>query len=307
MPRPIPAVRIRGLVKSYRGAPPAVDGLDLEVAAGSCFGLLGPNGAGKTTTIRVICAASPRDAGEVEVLGRDPAREPRALKARLGVVPQQDNLDPDFSVRRNLVVYARYFGIPAALARGKADELLRFFRVEDRGDGVVEELSGGLRRRVILARALLNDPELLVLDEPTTGLDPQSRHELWDRVRDLRRRGVSILLTTHYMEEAEALCDRVAIMDRGRVLVEGAPADLVRRHARREVVEVLGEAAGDPSSWAGPGDEVERLPARTVLYTDDGEAAYHRVMKAAPGAVATLRRATLEDVFLRLTGRGLRE
>ena len=302
-----PAVRIRGLVKSYRGAPPAVDGLDLEVAAGSCFGLLGPNGAGKTTTIRVLCAASPRDAGEVEVLGRDPAREPRALKARLGVVPQQDNLDPDFSVRRNLVVYARYFGIPAERARAKADELLRFVRVEDRADGVVEELSGGLRRRLVIARALLNDPDLLVLDEPTTGLDPQSRHELWDRVRELRRRGVTILLTTHYMEEAEALCDRVAIVDRGKVLVEGTPADLVKKHVRREVVEIHGAEGADPSCWAGPGDEVERLPERIVIYTDDGEAVYHRVCGAAPGAVAALRRASLEDVFLRLTGRGLRE
>ncbi|MCK6479708.1 MAG: ABC transporter ATP-binding protein [Planctomycetaceae bacterium] len=305
-----PAVSIRGLRKTYRGAPPgappAVDGLDLSVAAGSCFGLLGPNGAGKTTTIRILCAASPRDAGEVAVLGVDPALEPRVLKGRIGVVPQLDNLDPDFSVLRNLLVYARYFGIPAPRARERAAELLRFVRLEDRSGDPVEELSGGLRRRLVIARALLHDPELLVLDEPTTGLDPQSRRVLWDRVRELRRGGKTILLTTHYMEEAEALCDRVAIVDRGRVLVDGAPADLVRTHARRSVVELRGESAA-LASLAAPPDEVDRLEDRTVIYSDDGETLYHKMIQSAPGADAHLRRATLEDVFLRLTGRGLRE
>jgi lipooligosaccharide transport system ATP-binding protein len=284
-----------------------VDGLDLEVASGSCFGLLGPNGAGKTTTIRVLCAASPRDAGEVEVLGLDPARDGRAVKARIGVVPQLDNLDPDFTVLTNLVVYARYFGIPAERARERALELLRFVRLEDRAGAAVEELSGGLKRRLVIARALLHDPRLLVLDEPTTGLDPQSRHELWDRVRELRRGGVTILLTTHYMEEAESLCDRVAIVDRGRVLVEGPPKELVKRHARREVVEALGGDFADPAGLAGPGGEAEVHGERLSVYTDHGEEVYHRLVQSTTGADVTLRRATLEDVFLRLTGRGLRE
>jgi len=302
-----PAVLIRGLRKSFGAGPPAVDGLDLEVAPGSCFGLLGPNGAGKTTTIRVLCAASPRDAGEVRVLGLDPAEEPRAVKARLGIVPQMDNLDPDFSVLRNLLVYARYYRIPAPEARRRALELLRFVRLEDRADGSVEDLSGGLKRRLVIARALLHEPALLVLDEPTTGLDPQARHELWERVRELRRRGVTILLTTHYMEEAEALCDRVAIMDRGRVLVEGAPRDLVRAHARREVVEVPAAAGGGGADLGGPGDEVEVHGDRVLVYTDRGEEAWHRLSARFPGADLLLRRATLEDVFLRATGRGLRE
>jgi lipooligosaccharide transport system ATP-binding protein len=308
-----PAVSIRGLRKSYRGASPsaplAVDGLDLEVAGGTCFGLLGPNGAGKTTTIRVLCAASPRDAGEVSVLGLDPARSPAALKARIGVVPQLDNLDPDFSVLRNLVVYARYFGIPAARAGERAAELLRFVRMEDRSADPVEELSGGLKRRLVIARALLHDPELLILDEPTTGLDPQSRRVLWDRVRELRKAGKTVLLTTHYMEEAEALCDRVAIVDQGRILVEGVPAELVSRHARRSVVEVhaSGAAAGAAAAQAGPGDEVDRLEDRVMIYAGDGETVYHKVIQTVPAADALLRRATLEDVFLRLTGRGLRE
>jgi lipooligosaccharide transport system ATP-binding protein len=284
-----------------------VDGLDLEVATGSCFGLLGPNGAGKTTTIRVLCAASPRDAGEVEVLGLDPARDGGTLKGRVGIVPQLDNLDPDFTVLKNLVVYARYFGIPAERARERGLELLRFVHLEDRAGAAVEELSGGLKRRLVIARALLHDPRLLVLDEPTTGLDPQSRHQLWDRVRALRKRGVTILLTTHYMEEAEALCDRVAIVDRGRVLVEGPPAALVRRHARREVVEAHGAEFGDPAALAGPGGEAELHGDRLSVYTEDGEKVYHDLIHRFPGADVALRRATLEDVFLRLTGRGLRE
>ncbi len=284
-----------------------MDGIDLDVAAGSCFGLLGPNGAGKTTTIRVLCAASPRDGGEVEVLGIDPAVAPRALKARLGLVPQVDNLDPDFTVLRNLVVYARYFGIPAARARERALELLRFVRLEDRAGSPVEDLSGGLKRRLVIARALLHDPGMLVLDEPTTGLDPQARHEVWDRVREVRRRGVTVLLTTHYMEEAEALCDRVAIMDRGRILVEGTPADLVRRHAKREVVEAHGIPGPEVAAAAGPGDEVEARGDRLAVFTGDGESVYHRLVQGRPGADVTLRRSTLEDVFLRLAGRALRE
>jgi lipooligosaccharide transport system ATP-binding protein len=302
-----PAIRIRGLRKSYAGAPPAVDGLDLEVATGSCFGLLGPNGAGKTTTIRVLCAASPRDAGEVEILGLDPAKDAKAVKGSIGIVPQLDNLDPDFTVLQNLVVYGRYFAIPADRARERGAELLRFVRLEDRAGAAVEELSGGLKRRLVIARALLHDPRLLVLDEPTTGLDPQSRHQLWDRVRELRKRGVTILLTTHYMEEAEALCDRVAIVDKGKVLVEGTPAELVRRHARREVVEAHGAEFGDPAALAGPGGEAELHGDRLSIYTERGEEVYHTMIQRFPGADVSLRRATLEDVFLRMTGRGLRE
>jgi lipooligosaccharide transport system ATP-binding protein len=304
-----PAVRIRGLRKSYApGAPPAVDGLDLVVPAGLCYGLLGPNGAGKTSTIRVLCAASPRDAGEVEVLGLDPALEPRRLKGLLGVVPQMDNLDPDFTVRRNLLVYARYFRLPPAEAEARADRLLAALRLGEKAGERVDALSGGLKRRLVIARALLHGPRLLVLDEPTTGLDPQSRHELWDRVRDLRKEGVTILLTTHYMEEAEALCDRVAIVDRGRVLLEGPPRDLVRTRARREVVEVHGPAAvAAAATLAEDGEEADGHTDRVFLFTDRGEAAYHRLSARFPGAEVVLRRATLEDVFLRATGRGLRE
>ncbi len=304
---PSPAISIRGLSKSYGDAPPAVDGLDLEVLPGACFGLLGPNGAGKTTTIRVACAASPRDGGEVSVLGLDPAVAPRALKARIGVVPQADNLDPDFSVLRNLLVYARYYGIPPAEARRRAEALLRFFRLEERGGGPVEALSGGMKRRLVLARALLHEPPLLFLDEPTTGLDPQSRHQVWERVRDLRARGVTILLTTHYMEEAEALCDRVAIVDRGKVLVEGPPKDLVRTHARCEVVEIAGAGEPEAAALRAEGEDAEALPRRVLVYSDCGEKVYHRLAERhGPGRLA-LRRATLEDVFLRLTGRDLRE
>ncbi|MHC4821240.1 MAG: ABC transporter ATP-binding protein [Planctomycetota bacterium] len=307
MSSPGAALRIRGLRKSYGDAPPAVDGLDLEVDQGTCFGLLGPNGAGKTTTIRVICAASPRQGGEVSVLGLDPAVSPREVKAVIGIVPQLDNLDPDFSVRRNLEVYGRYFGLDRETAHRRTKELLRFVRLEDRADAEVESLSGGLKRRLVIARALLHEPRLLVLDEPTTGLDPQSRHELWGRIRELRRRGVTILLTTHYMEEAESLCDRVAIVDHGKVLMEGPPRELVRKEARREVVEIHGESIENPESLAEEGDDVESLPERVLIYTDAGEAVYHRVRERYPDIDVSLRRATLEDVFLKATGRDLRE
>jgi lipooligosaccharide transport system ATP-binding protein len=309
-PSPLPALLIRGLHKRFGDAPPAVDGLDLEVPQGCCFGLLGPNGAGKTTTIRILCAASPRDAGEVRVLGHDPAVEPRTVKRLLGIVPQQDNLDPDFSVFRNLVVYARYFGIGRAAAEVRARELLAFVRMEDRLDHRVDSLSGGLKRRLVIARALLHNPSVLVLDEPTTGLDPQSRHTLWDRVRELRRGGTTILLTTHYMEEAEALCDRVAIVDHGKILIEGTPRELIRTRARSEVVEVHGlqpEAAAAAVDLALPGEDAEAHGERLYLYTERGEAALHRVRERFPGAEVMLRRGTLEDVFLRATGRGLRE
>ncbi len=311
MTGPASSVVIRGLRKSFGSGPPAVDGLDLDVPAGSCYGLLGPNGAGKTTTIRILCAASPRDAGDVRILGMDPAEEPRRVKGMLGIVPQVDNLDPDFSVLRNLVVYGRYFGLRRAAAETRARELLAFVRMTDRADDAVEALSGGLKRRLVIARALLHDPKMVILDEPTTGLDPQSRHELWDRVRELRRRGVTLLLTTHYMEEAEALCDRVAIVDQGKVLVEGTPRELIRTRARPEVVEVHGldpaAAAAAAADLGAPGEDLEAHGERLLVYTDRGEDALHRVRGRFPGAEVLLRRGTLEDVFLRATGRGLRE
>ncbi len=301
-----PVVQAEQVVKRF-GDLTAVDGISLDVQAGECFGLLGPNGAGKTTTVRMIQAASPITAGRIRVLGHDVAVEPRRVKAALGVCPQQDNLDEDFSVLRNLLVYARYFGIPRTEARRRAMELLEFLQLQDRAGTGVRELSGGMKRRLVIARALLNDPRLLLLDEPTTGLDPQVRHSIWQRVRALSRSGTTILLTTHYMEEAAALCDRLVIMDRGRIVAQGAPEALVREHVARDVIEVADGSEALPDFAAARGWVTEAVPDRLLIYSARGDEDYRALREGFPAARVLLRRATLEDVFLKLTGRDLRE
>jgi len=303
-----PVVEARGLCKRYAGRQVVRD-VSFTVAAGECVGLLGPNGAGKTTTIRMVTCFAPPDGGALAVLGLEMAvANHRAIKERLGIVQQEESLDPDLSVEKNLLVYASYFGIPAAEAARRTDELIRFAELEDHRRSRIATLSGGMKRRLMLARALLQDPSLLVLDEPTTGLDPQARRLVWERVRGLKRHGTTILLTTHYMEEAEHLCDRLIIMDDGRIVAEGAPAALIAAHVGAEVVEVYLQD-DDPSNdgivarlGVGPWRS-ERVGEVLYLYLRDGG--------PPPETLAGLhfaqRRATLEDVFLTLTGHGLRE
>jgi lipooligosaccharide transport system ATP-binding protein len=301
-------VRARGLVKRF-GEFTAVDGIDVQIDRGEAFGFLGPNGAGKSSTMRMIGCVSPPTSGELAVLGRDPQRDGPAIRARLGVVPQQDSLDTELTVLDNLLIYARYFGMPRATARAKAVELLEFAQLTDRADSIVEPLSGGMKRRLTIARALVNQPELLLLDEPTTGLDPQARHVLWDRLFRLKKQGVTLVLTTHYMDEAEQLCDRLVVMDGGRIVAEGSPRSLIEEWSTREVLE-LRFAAEDDATYApkveGLADRVEVLPDRLLLYAADGEAALQEVQRRGLDPVSSLvRRSTLEDVFLRLTGRTL--
>ncbi len=301
-----PVVEARELVKVF-GAVRAVDGVSFEVRRGECFGLLGPNGAGKTTTIRMIYGFSPRTSGELRVFGMDVARHRRAVLARTGVCQQENNLDPDLTVEENLRVYARYFDLPGHVARRRAGELLEFIALAHRRHDRVETLSGGMLRRLMLARALIHEPDLLILDEPTTGLDPQSRHQVWERLEALKEQGITLVLTTHYMEEAQRLCDRVVIMDHGRVLVEGPPGDLVRRHVGRYVVEVADPGPSVRESVSDAGLDHEDLGYRLIVYCEDGEAVFRRLEEAAGNGRCVLRMATLEDVFLRLTGRELRE
>jgi lipooligosaccharide transport system ATP-binding protein len=287
-----------------------VRGIDFTVAGQECFGFLGPNGAGKTTTMRMLACIAPPTAGSLEVLGR-PVEQARAIKRRMGVVPQETNLDEGVSVLENLLIYARYFDIPPRRARPKAEELLRFVALDDRRDWYIMQLSGGMKRRLLIARALVNDPELLILDEPTTGLDPQARHLVWEKLRALKRQGVTLLLTTHYMEEAAQLCDRLVIMHEGRILVEGAPRALIARQTSPQVVEVFEPpAAALPAleGLAARAERVERLPDRWLLYTREGDELLAAVRAVVPDRGAVwLRGGTLEDVFLRLTGRGLLE
>jgi lipooligosaccharide transport system ATP-binding protein len=304
-------VDARGLRKRY-GATEVVCGVDFQVGARECFGLLGPNGAGKTTTIRMITCFSPMTAGHLAVLGMPViAANHAAIKARLGVAPQEENLDPDLSVEMNLLVYASYFGIPRVEARGRARELLAFAELGEKAGARIDVLSGGMKRRLVLARALINRPELLVLDEPTTGLDPQARHLVWERLRALKRRGVAMLLTTHYMEEAAQLCDRLVVMDRGHIIAEGTPAALIERHVGREVIEV--STGGDPAhrerilALCRPlGGRVEVLGDAVVLHVN-GQTDARAALGALAGEELVHRRATLEDVFLTLTGRELRD
>ena len=285
----------------------AVDDLSFTVAAGECFGILGPNGAGKTSTIRMVYGFSPLAAGTLRVFGLDITREFRAIKARIGVCQQENNLDPELTVLQNLLVFARYFNIPAAEAGRRASELLKFMTLDHRENSRAVDLSGGMVRRIVMARALLNRPELLILDEPTTGLDPQSRHLVWERLEELRANGLTILLTTHYMEEASRLCDRLIIMDGGRLLVEGKPAELVRRHVGRHVLEVAGPEAGLAEFLTQRSVPYESFGHRLIITIEDGSDLYREISERLCSGACTMRMATLEDVFLRLTGRELRE
>jgi lipooligosaccharide transport system ATP-binding protein len=304
-------VEARDLMKSY-GSRAAVAGIDFEVGPGICFGFLGPNGAGKTTTMKMIYGLATVDGGELSVLGMDAARQRREIKSRLGVVPQETNLDADLTVRENLMQQALYFGIDSEQAAARAGELLDFSLLSDRADERIHGLSGGMKRRLLISRALMGDPELVVLDEPTTGLDPQARLAVWQALDRLRRRGVTLVLTTHYMEEAERLCDRLVIMDEGRIVAEGRPADLVRDHVGREVLELRLDEGCDADRLVASLDgriQGHDLSERTLmLYADDAEVVLEELdHDVFPTESALVRRATLEDVFLRLTGRSLRE
>jgi lipooligosaccharide transport system ATP-binding protein len=303
-----PAVCARELTKRF-GDFTAVDRIDVEVVPGEAFGFLGPNGAGKSSTMRMIGCVSPPSSGQLRILGLDPRTDGPAIRARLGVVPQQDTLDVELTVRENLILYARYFGISRPAARAKADELLEFAQLTERANSKVEPLSGGMKRRLTIARSLVNDPEILLLDEPTTGLDPQARHVLWDRLFRLKRQGVTLVLTTHYMDEAEQLCDRLVVMDGGRIVAEGSPRSLVEQHSSREVLELrfgVDDHAELATSMQGLAARVEVLPDRLLLYTEDGEEAMDAVAERGLQPLSSLiRRSSLEDVFLRLTGRTL--
>lgn len=301
-------IRAENLVKAY-GEFRAVDGISFDVPAGESFGLLGPNGAGKSTTMRMIGGVTQRTAGRLEIMGLDPERQGPEVRAHLGVVPQQDNLDEELRVRDNLIVYGRYFGLPMPYLRQRADELLAFAQLEDKAAARVDSLSGGMKRRLTIARSLVNEPKILLLDEPTTGLDPQARHVLWDRLFRLKEQGVTLVLTTHYMDEAEQLCDRLIVVDKGRIMAEGSPAALIREHSSREVLEVRFGAernAAVVGQLDGVGERVEALPDRVLVYAEDGERALELIRARGLHPLTSLvRRASLEDVFLRLTGRSL--
>src|SRR5262245_39600808 len=314
MPEPTTAssalITARGLTKRF-GEFIAVDAIDFDVAAGESFGCLGPNGAGKTSTMRMIGCVSPISDGTRRVMDMDPGVDGPRIRARLGVVPQQDALDAELTVRENLVMYGRYFGLERVEVNRRADELLEFAQLTERANDQVEPLSGGMKRRLTIARSLINEPTVLLLDEPTTGLDPQARHLLWDRLYRLKQRGVTLVLTTHYMDEAEQLCDRLVVMDKAKIVAEGSPRSLIERYSTREVTE-LRFAPGDSETLDGRLDgiaqRVEHLPDRVLLYADDGEAAAVAVHQRGLQPESVLvRRSSLEDVFLRLTGRSLIE
>jgi lipooligosaccharide transport system ATP-binding protein len=301
-------IHARGLTKRF-GDFTAVDAIDFDVAPGESFGFLGPNGAGKTSTMRMIGCVSPTSGGMLRILGQDPERDGPRIRARLGVVPQQDTLDNELTVRENLVLYGRYFGLSRAECARRADDLLEFAQLTERANDQVEHLSGGLKRRLTIGRSLINEPDLMLLDEPTTGLDPQARHLLWDRLYRLKQRGVTLVLTTHYMDEAEQLCDRLVVMDKARIVAEGSPRSLIEQYSTREVTE-LRFAAGVQETLDGQLDglaeRIERLPDRVLLYADDGEAAVAAAhARGLQPETVLVRRSTLEDVFLRLTGRSL--
>jgi len=303
-----PLVLAKGLTKRF-GDFVAVDDIDFEVHPGEAFGFLGPNGAGKSSTMRMIGATSPSSEGALEVLGLDPMLDGSEIRDRLGVVPQEDNLDPELPVDANLMIYGRYFGLSRAVIRERIAELLAFAQLTERAKDKVDDLSGGMKRRLTIARSLINQPDLLLLDEPTTGLDPQARHLLWDRLYRLKQDGVTLIITTHYMDEAEQLCDRLVVMDGGRIVAEGSPAALIQEHSPREVVEVrfpVGVQEGAVGDLEGIGSRLEPLPDRVLIYTDDGDHAAEEIHKRGlfPETILT-RRSTLEDVFLKLTGRTL--
>jgi lipooligosaccharide transport system ATP-binding protein len=302
-------IHARGLVKEFGGLR-AVDGVDFDLRRGEAFGFLGPNGAGKTSTMRMIGCVSPVTDGTLRVFGLDPAKDGVTIRGRLGVVPQLDTLDMELTVRENVLIYGRYFGLPRRELRGRVEELLEFVQLTERADDKVEPLSGGMKRRLTIARSLVNDPEVMLLDEPTTGLDPQARHVVWDRLYRLKQSGVTLVLTTHYMDEAEQLCDRLVVMDKGKIVAEGSPRELIERYSTKEVVELRfddGSRPDDLSYWTdGLVDRVEHLPDRILLYAANGDAAAHGLHERglAPESVL-VRRSTLEDVFLHLTGRRL--
>jgi lipooligosaccharide transport system ATP-binding protein len=304
----LPLVHARGLVKRFDDLL-AVDAIDFDVQKGEAFGFLGPNGAGKSSTMRMIGCVSPPSGGTLRVLGLDPVDDGATIRARLGVVPQEDSLDMELTVRENLLIYGRYFGLARQVVHERAERLLEFVQLEERLDSKVEPLSGGMKRRLTIARSLINEPDILLLDEPTTGLDPQARHVVWDRLHELKHRGATLLLTTHYMDEAEQLCDRLVVMDKGKIAAEGSPLELIRRYSTREVVE-LRFAERPPEDLAsridGLARRVETLSGRLLLYTDDGDRTADRIHELGVQPQSTLvRRSTLEDVFLHLTGRTL--
>jgi lipooligosaccharide transport system ATP-binding protein len=309
-PVPQAVITASSLTKKYKDFV-AVDGISFEVAPGESFGLLGPNGAGKSTTMRMVGAVSTRTSGDLSILGLDPNDHGPEIRSQLGVVPQQDNLDQELRVRDNLIVYGRYFGIPARQVARRADELLEFAQLSDRAKSRVDDLSGGMKRRLTIARALVNDPRILLLDEPTTGLDPQARHILWDRLFRLKEQGTTLVLTTHYMDEAEQLCDRIVVVDKGAIMAEGSPAALIKQYSTREVVEVRfgsDRNAQVATQLDGIGERSEVLPDRILIYSDNGEAALTRIVERGLSPMTSLvRRSSLEDVFLRLTGRSLIE
>jgi lipooligosaccharide transport system ATP-binding protein len=303
-----PLVEARDLTKRF-GDFTAVDAIDFEVRPGEVFGFLGPNGAGKSSTMRMIGSVSPVTEGTLRVLGFDPATDGPEIRSRLGVVPQEDNLDHELSVYENLLIYGRYFGMSRKVIDARVEDLLEFAQLEERRDSTVEPLSGGMKRRLIIARGLMNQPELLLLDEPTTGLDPQARHLLWDRLYRLKQEGVTQIITTHYMDEAEQLCDRLVIMDNGKIVAEGSPVELIAAHSSREVLELrfpVGTQDRGIERIEGLAARVEELPDRVLLYTDDADGTALAVTERGivPESTVT-RRSTLEDVFLRLTGRRL--
>ncbi|TYL56019.1 ABC transporter ATP-binding protein [Nocardioides sp. BGMRC 2183] len=303
-------IHARDLRKSF-GSFEAVRGIDLDVRPGEVFGFLGPNGAGKSSTMRMIASVSPVTSGELRILGMDPAVDGPAIRGRIGVCPQEDNLDNEINVADNLYVYGRYFGIPKSVVRERVGELLEFAKLTDKAGAQVEELSGGMKRRLTIARSLINKPDLLLLDEPTTGLDPQARHLLWGQLYQLKQAGVTLVLTSHYMDEVEQLADRLVIMDKGVIVAEGSPQDLIRAHSTREVAELrfgVGEHPALEGQIADLGERVEVLPDRLLVYATDGEEVVTQVHARGLTPLATLvRRSTLEDVFLRLTGRTLIE
>ncbi|MEI8093283.1 MAG: ABC transporter ATP-binding protein [Spirochaetales bacterium] len=312
LPQPAADVMIsaHNLTKTY-GDFKAVDSIHFEVKKGEAFGLLGPNGAGKSTTMRMVASVSKRTSGELTILGLDPNTRGPDIRAHLGVVPQQDNLDTELKVRENLIIYGRYFGLPHKFLKKKADELIEFAQLTEKAKTKVDDLSGGMKRRLTIARALVNEPDILLLDEPTTGLDPQARHILWDRLFRLKEEGVTLVITTHYMDEAEQLCDRLIVMDKGKIMAEGTPADLIARYSSREVVEVRfgsDKNADVAKQLEGLGDRLEVLPDRILIYSGDGEAVLEAIAaKGLHPLTSLVRRSSLEDVFLRLTGRSLVE
>ena len=301
-------IHARGLTKTF-GDLVAVDAIDFDVAPGELFGFLGPNGAGKTSTMRMIGCVSPMSGGTLRILGQDPERDGPRIRARLGVVPQQDTLDTELTVRENLLIYGRYFGLSRTECAKRADDLLEFAQLTEKSDAQVEYLSGGMKRRLTIARSLINEPDLMLLDEPTTGLDPQARHLLWDRLYRLKQRGVTLVLTTHYMDEAEQLCDRLVVMDKAKIVAEGSPRSLIEQYSTREVTELRfpeGVQETLDGQLDGIAERIERLPDRVLLYADDGEAAVAAAhARGLQPETVLVRRSTLEDVFLRLTGRSL--